>query len=163
MNHVWSDEADSILTEYSNSPGFQLVTRGPQEDFVHDFVRSQVSDIPRFDFRLFYSEQTRSLKGLVYFGSHIQGFPGQVHGGAIATILDTVFGVLLWQLKMNIATANLSVDYKKFIKIQTEVIIECHVEKVENRKIYVSGKLKSLDGSVIHDESTGFFLRLGSL
>ncbi|KCV73422.1 hypothetical protein H696_00959 [Fonticula alba] len=55
------------------------------------------------------------LRGLVKFGETCEGPPSCIHGGAVATLLDTVLGNTVWFSGYPVATASLNVHYKKFV------------------------------------------------
>ncbi|KAK0632210.1 HotDog domain-containing protein, partial [Immersiella caudata] len=65
--------------------------------------------------RIFYNRTTGELISVVYFGAAITGWPGVVHGGALATLLDESCGrAAFWQWggKSGV-TATLTLEYKK--------------------------------------------------
>jgi thioesterase superfamily protein 4 len=158
MHHTWSSNATEVLTDFRSKKDLKELEKVSNEGSVN-FIRCP-SDVPKFDFQLFVNEEAKTLQGVVYFGTHVQGPPGCVHGGAIASILDAAFGTLLWDLKMVCVTVNLSVNYKNFIHLNSEVQIFCEIEKIEGRKIFVKGKLLSLNGETVHDESTAIFIKM---
>lgn len=74
---------------------------------------------------------------------YLCGHPEIQHGGATATIIDHSFGFLgAINSRENIATANLTIQYRRPIKKDQLYVFEGQVDKREGRKIYVSGKIK---------------------
>ncbi|KAK0733737.1 HotDog domain-containing protein, partial [Lasiosphaeria miniovina] len=63
--------------------------------------------------RIFYKASTGELTSVIYFGHSITGWPGVVHGGAIATILDESCGRAAFKQwgGMSGMTANLKLAY----------------------------------------------------
>lgn len=158
MNHQWSNEASKIIESLKNTEKLKYIKRTSNEG-SKNFLRCP-SEFPKFDYELFLNEEEQSLSSVIYFGTHIEGPPNCVHGGAIASIIDAQFGTLLWLLNKYCVTVNLNVNYKKFVPLNTEVQFKCNLEKIEGRKIFVKGELRSLDGSILHDESSGIFIIL---
>lgn len=156
MNHQWSKNASKLIEKFKSQESLTHLKK-PEDKHTKNFIRC-ASEFPKFDYELFLNKESQSLSVVIYFGTHVEGPPEMVHGGAIATMIDACFGILLWRLDMYCVTVNLNVNYKKFIPLNTEVQFHGCVEKVEGRKIYVKGEIRSLDGSVVHDDGTGIFV-----
>lgn len=64
---------------------------------------------------IFYNERTQTLILFVNFGAGTCGWPGVVHGGAIATVLDEGLGrvALRSTVERAAVTANLEIEYKE--------------------------------------------------
>lgn len=45
-------------------------------------------------FRVFWNEAEKRSISVVFFGGGLSGWPGVVHGGAIATVLDEALGTV---------------------------------------------------------------------
>lgn len=63
----------------------------------------------------FYSMEDGSVGGLFTFRSEHQSYPGRVHGGMLATMIDELAGRVLWvdePMKVGV-TMDISVKYKK--------------------------------------------------
>jgi acyl-coenzyme A thioesterase PaaI-like protein len=75
----------------------------------------------------------------VLSGSHVNGHPGVVHGGILALLIDDVLGAgyeALGDVPMAY-TANLSIDYRKFVPAHTHLYIRCHlVERVRRKLVW---------------------------
>ncbi len=66
---------------------------------------------------------------------------GSVHGGAIATALDSLLGYYTMRLLgFGCFTLNLNVDYQMFIPLGSTVRFECTTQKIEGRKAFIEGK-----------------------
>ncbi|KAK8008477.1 Bcfmp10 [Apiospora marii] len=102
--------------------------------------------------RVFWHRDTGELVNVVYFGGGTAGWPGVVHGGALATVLDeTRTGV----------TARLELNYKKptvtnaFYTVRTRPVVEEGDEvagkdgsRKSDRKLWVHGHVEAENGRV---------------
>jgi acyl-coenzyme A thioesterase PaaI-like protein len=57
-----------------------------------------------------------------------------------------------------VVTANLTVNYRSPLPAGSDVVIRVRHEKTEGRKIYVSARMESHDGSVLYSEATALFI-----
>uniref|UniRef100_A0A8C6VHG8 Acyl-coenzyme A thioesterase THEM4 n=1 Tax=Naja naja TaxID=35670 RepID=A0A8C6VHG8_NAJNA len=121
------------------------------------FVRNVATEGRGFEFAMFYNGSERRMVVLLQLGSYLEGMIGFVHGGAVAAILDHTFvGCGICTLGI-VVTANLSVTYKSPIPLGSVVLVETKVEKVEEKKIFLSGCVQSTDAQNLHAEATGEF------
>lgn len=112
-----------------------------------------------FEYVMFYNKAEKRMVCLFQSGLHLQGVPGYVHGGAIATIIDVTTGTCA--IAEGIAmTANLNIDYKKPIPLCSVVVINCQITKTEGRKLFVSCAVQSVDEKTLHTEATALFIKL---
>lgn len=68
-------------------------------------------------------------------------YPGKVHGGLLATILDEAFA----EICAPAVTANLNVTYSNPTPPGSLVLVEAQLVKVEGRKLWLQGSIKSLE------------------
>lgn len=157
---LWNSQELEVFQKLFDS-NFKLLPR-----FVNEkkFITNSVVPPTTFDklegyeAQFLYNKEEQKLSGLIHFGDlHIEGPPGCVHGGASAATMDAVLGTVIWESGYVAVTLNLNVNYKKFLPINTTVLIETKIEKIDGKKIYTSGFIKSLDGSVVHVEANGLF------
>ncbi|WP_214103083.1 PaaI family thioesterase [Acrocarpospora catenulata] len=100
-----------------------------------------------------------SVTARVSFGRFYLGSNGAVHGGAISLVFDDLLGqVANAPGKPRARTASLSVDYRRVVPIETELIVTAHTSRIEGRKVFVGGALRS--DSEILAEAMGLFVRL---
>mmetsp|Transcript_32245 Transcript_32245/g.71351 ORF Transcript_32245/g.71351 Transcript_32245/m.71351 type:complete len:278 (+) Transcript_32245:89-922(+) len=108
------------------------------------------------EFRCFYDYATKQFHSVVQLGKDVCGFPQTVHGGLTAAIVDETFGglgVCLWKsgalgMRPPAYTARLEVDYKKKIPAGSLILCTTHLEKVEDRKIWMTAEVSNGDGVV---------------
>lgn len=88
------------------------------------------------------------------------GRNGAVHGGSLGMLFDTVLGltaVLLTGSRRQ-RTAYLKIDYRNIVPIEKELQFDAGVDKVDGRKIFVSGRLT--DGDTLLTQADALFVRL---
>jgi acyl-coenzyme A thioesterase PaaI-like protein len=158
--HEFSKEALSILESLHNNSDFKFIRNLINDEGMEKKFTRTHGEISRFGYQYYLNEKEKSIKGIVSFGTFIEGPPNCVHGGAIATILDSAMGAVIWNNGHKAVTVNLNVNYKKFIPLESEVVIEVKLNKIEGRKIFVEGQLKSLNEEIIHNDATALFISI---
>lgn len=88
------------------------------------------------------------------------GRNGAVHGGALALLFDSLLGFTAFTLgkRPRQRTAFLHVDYRKIALVERELQVDAGIDRVEGRKIFVTGRL--LDGDDVLCEAEALFLTL---
>lgn len=91
-------------------------------------------------------DEGKSLVAMMYLGDEICGYPGLIHGGILATLLDeglarASFAALPNGLAM---TASLSIQYRKPSPANSYVVLRAETEKVEGRKAWIKGRIETL-------------------
>ncbi|KAK5046440.1 hypothetical protein LTR84_008243 [Exophiala bonariae] len=102
------------------------------------------------------------LRRFYTFGTGLNAHPNLLHGGVIATILDSAMGNAIWQAiqprpKGPTFTVNLNITYKKPVSTPGSVMVRATVVRVEGRKIWVSGRVEG-EGGVVHASAEGMWL-----
>lgn len=77
------------------------------------------------------------------------GAPGIVHGGAVATVIDDLYGFLLYLVGTPAVTRQLTVDYLAPVLIGTTYALEAHVLEREGRKLFVTARLTGPGGHAV--------------
>ncbi|KAI1764885.1 HotDog domain-containing protein [Hypoxylon sp. FL1150] len=108
--------------------------------------------------RIFHNRTTGELVSVVYFGPATTGWPGVVHGGALATVLDETLGrcaILKFPARTGV-TARLELTYKAPTITSRFYVVRARPAVAENReggdksksdrKMWVEGTLETLDG-----------------
>ena len=110
----------------------------------------------------------------IKIGKNLNGHDGIVHGGLISLLFDDTFGwgweaIRLFANKEyndedfpHVVTANLNVDYRAPLPQDTNVVIRVRHERTEGRKIYMSARMESHDGSILFSEATVLFITVKS-
>ena len=113
----------------------------------------------RLKIRYFNHQETQRFCAIVWFGPDTQGPPGHAHGGSIAAVLDEAMGFAAWYHGHRVLAGKLSIDFLRPLPVNTEVWVECEIERVEDKKIIVSGFI-SAPGDIIYARGDGLFVEL---
>ncbi|XP_055971753.1 acyl-coenzyme A thioesterase THEM4 [Sorex fumeus] len=113
-----------------------------------------------FEYVMFYKEAEKRTVCLFQGGPYLQGAPGFLHGGSIASMIDGTVGTSALMTGGIVMTANLNINYKKPIPLLTTVVINSQVDKIEGRKIFVSCTVHSADEKTLYTEATSLFIKL---
>jgi acyl-coenzyme A thioesterase PaaI-like protein len=98
--------------------------------------------------------------GTAHFRRFHLGRNGAVHGGAVAQLFDSLLGFTAFRLSGSKAqrTAFLHIDYRKIAPVEKELQVDGGIDGIEDRKIFVSGRL--LDGDAVLAEAHALFVKL---
>ncbi|XP_076592407.1 acyl-coenzyme A thioesterase THEM4 [Chaetodon auriga] len=124
------------------------------------FTRNMRAPGAAFEYVAFANIEEQKCVCIFQAGHLLEGPPGHVHGGAIATMIDTVTGTHATLLHGPVMTANLNINYRSPIPLGSTVLLESTHDKREGRKIFMSCKMTSSDGSKVHSETTVLFLSI---
>lgn len=88
------------------------------------------------------------------------GRNGAAHGGAVAMLFDSLLGYTAAKLtgSPNQRTAFLHVDYRRIAPIEQTLAVRAGIDRIEGRKIFVTGAL--LDETTVLAEAEALFVRL---
>jgi len=95
-----------------------------------------------------FKQADNTIRFTMTLGGEKEGPPGHGHGGSLATLLDEAMGAACWVSGYWVLAANLNINYKRPVPLNTEVVITGKVERQEGRKIYTSGEITLPDGTV---------------
>jgi acyl-coenzyme A thioesterase PaaI-like protein len=96
------------------------------------------------------------------FGSGMNAHPDLLHGGVIATILDSTLGNVIGLAHPEIGTfftVKLEVNYKKPITTPGTIMVRARLVKMDGRKVFVEGWVEGSEGE-IHAKGDGMWLRV---
>ncbi|XP_013915523.1 PREDICTED: acyl-coenzyme A thioesterase THEM4-like [Thamnophis sirtalis] len=124
------------------------------------FLRSIEGEGMGFEYAMFLKPSERRVAAVFQIGPYLEGPSGFAHGGAIATILDSTVGGSVIFITHKVVTANLNINYKSPVALGSVVLVDSRVDKIEGRKIFASGEIRSADGQTLHAEATGLFIEL---
>jgi len=100
------------------------------------------------------------IEGTAQFRRFHLGRNGAAHGGAVAQLFDGLLGYTAFTLSGSRTqrTAFLHVDYRKIALVEKELQVDARIDGIEDRKIFVSGRL--LDGDAVLAEAHALFVKL---
>lgn len=107
---------------------------------------------------LFADPERKVVHGTVTFGKAFEGAPGCVHGGFVAAVFDEALGMACIFSGNPGMTGRLTVSYRKPTPIETLLRVEASMDRVEGRKLYISGQLYA--GDLLVAESDGLFISI---
>jgi uncharacterized protein (TIGR00369 family) len=87
------------------------------------------------------------------------GYPGYVHGGIIATMLDEAMGKSARTRKVTIMTAKIELDYLRPVPTDKPLRVEGQLMRVEGRKFWTEGRILNSRGSILA-KSKGLFVQV---
>ncbi|WP_018084502.1 PaaI family thioesterase [Desulfurispora thermophila] len=88
-----------------------------------------------------------------------QGWPGYMHGGLIATLLDETMANWLKFHNLNTMTAEMTVRYMKAVPIHTPLLIEARNLEHKGRLVVMEGRIFLPDGQCT-SRATAKFLQV---
>jgi acyl-coenzyme A thioesterase PaaI-like protein len=97
------------------------------------------------------------MVGTVRFGLAHEGQVGCVHGAVIAGVWDEVLAFAALADGAPGHTAYLTTTYRKLTPIDTELRFEASVERIDGRKVYVTGRCMA-DGE-LRTEANALFIK----
>ena len=94
-------------------------------------------------------DERQRMVGCFSLGAEYQGGSGFLHGGIIALLLDEVMSKLTRFTGQHAVTADLRVEYKRPIRVNTEIIVEGFVTRREGRQLYHEGEIRNAAGELL--------------
>ncbi|XP_034510196.1 acyl-coenzyme A thioesterase THEM4 isoform X1 [Ailuropoda melanoleuca] len=113
-----------------------------------------------FEYAMFHNHVENRTVCIFQGGPYLQGASGFLHGGAIATMMDSTLGVCALTAGGVAMTANLNINFRRPIPLCSVVVINSQLDKVEGRKLFVSCNVQSVDGKTLHSKATSLFVKL---
>uniref|UniRef100_A0ABI7ZE61 Acyl-coenzyme A thioesterase THEM4 n=1 Tax=Felis catus TaxID=9685 RepID=A0ABI7ZE61_FELCA len=113
-----------------------------------------------FEYAMFHNCVEDRIVCIFQGGPYLQGAPGFLHGGAIATMIDATLGACAIVAVGVAMTASLNISFKRPIPLGSVVVINSQVDKVEGRKLFLSCNIRSVDEKTVYSEATSLFVKL---
>ncbi|CPZ50016.1 PaaI family thioesterase [Mycobacteroides abscessus] len=156
---------DAVVTELADQLEAMNKLLAPYEVSEWDSPSGRRTDLPLRGNILLVPMTIESfdngvLTGTATFGRYHLGRNGAVHGGCLGLLFDTIFGtgsLLLTDLR-KLRTAYLNINYRKITPIEKELRYDCTLDRVEGRKVFMTGRL--LDGDEVLAEADALFVKL---
>ncbi len=94
-------------------------------------------------------DQRKRIVGRFRIGARYQGGTGFLHGGIIATLLDEAMGKVNRFSKVRAVTAELTVEYKRPVRVNEEIIVEGWQADQDGRNFYHEAEIRNAAGDVL--------------
>ncbi|AWK77027.1 thioesterase (plasmid) [Rhodococcus oxybenzonivorans] len=91
------------------------------------------------------------------FDSRHVGAPTIAHGGAVATVLDDLFGFLLYTVGELAVTRHLAIDYLAPVLLDTPYTLRAHIHARDGRKLHLRATIEN-DHAHVVTTATALFL-----
>ena len=110
----------------------------------------------------FFNEGHHRCMARIALGEQYQSYPGIVHGGILATILDETMGRAILAEgnepreitdERFMFTAKIEIRYRKTVPLNQEFVVRGRVDKDRGRLVMVSGEIVLGDGTVAVEAS----------
>ncbi|KAF4985199.1 hypothetical protein FDECE_16740 [Fusarium decemcellulare] len=109
---------------------------------------------------VYADDEAGSLLAFYHLGRRLSGHSGLVHGGISAVLLDECMGRASFpRLDGKIAvTANLTLNYKSPIPVDSIILVRADVTEVQGRKAWVRGVIENAEDGQVLVEATGLYI-----
>jgi uncharacterized protein (TIGR00369 family) len=94
-------------------------------------------------------DASQRIRGTFSLGSEYQGGAGFLHGGLIALLLDEAMGKLGRFGGVRAVTAELHIEYKRPIRVESEIFVEAYEVERSGRDLYRSAEIRTREGTVL--------------
>jgi acyl-coenzyme A thioesterase PaaI-like protein len=88
-----------------------------------------------------------------------QGYPGRMHGGLVATMIDEAMGWAVYGAREWGATARLNVRFRAPVRLDQALRIEAWITRDRSRLIELRGEVRDESGKLLA-EGDGAFMKL---
>jgi len=89
------------------------------------------------------------IHGRFRLGAEYCGGPGFIHGGIIAVLLDEAMGKVSRFRQVRAVTAELVIEYLKFVGVDEDLIVEAREVKRNGRVLQRTGEIRNADGELL--------------
>jgi acyl-coenzyme A thioesterase PaaI-like protein len=128
----------------------------------HVLYSSLIDESRIKSYKAYRHKEREEIYCIVEFGHKINGWPGIVHGGISALLLDNTFGWLLFAFQKSAAvTANLNINYRSPVYANSTSIVQVKIDKTEGRKLFMSGSIFEANTKRVQVEATSLFITVG--
>lgn len=149
--------ADELLA-YVPEPGWEELIASEAFGYRPMFVSGDPEG-DRIRVRYFVQTEDHRLMCKAWFGHGSQGPPGHAHGGSISALLDESMGFAAWVAGYMVVAAQLTINFRSMVPIDSISTCEAWVEEVQGRKVMTRSRLLSPDGVTCSD-GNALFLQL---
>ena len=101
---------------------------------------------------VFKSDGLGKVTAKKVFAKEHQGYPGIVHGGVIAAVLDEAAGRATMKGKrpdFDLVTGKSSIRYRKPVKVGEEIFIDAKIESISGRVYSCTSRMRAENGDIL--------------
>jgi uncharacterized protein (TIGR00369 family) len=91
----------------------------------------------------------KRIHGRFRLGLEYCGGPGFIHGGIIATLLDEAMGKVSRFRQVHAVTAELVIEYLKFVGVDDDLIVEAREVERNGRVLQRTGEIRNARGELL--------------
>ncbi|XP_038418205.1 acyl-coenzyme A thioesterase THEM5 isoform X4 [Canis lupus familiaris] len=113
-----------------------------------------------YEYVIFFHPSEKKSICLFQPGPYLEGAPGFAHGGSLATMMDETFSKTAYLAGEGLFTVSLNIRFKNLIPVGSLAVLNVHVEKIEDQKLYMSCIAQSRDQQTVYAKCSGIFLQL---
>ncbi|XP_060113112.1 acyl-coenzyme A thioesterase THEM4-like [Heteronotia binoei] len=146
------------LEKNISGKALQEEEEGEKKQETRFFCRNIDGEGLGFEYVMFFNPSEKRVVCLFQPGAYLESYAGLVHGGCIATILDNSFTACVISLVGRGFVVNLNVNYKSPIWLGSMVVVDTRMDKMEGRKMFLSGQVRSKDGQTLHADATALLI-----
>ncbi|MEE8337552.1 MAG: PaaI family thioesterase [Dehalococcoidia bacterium] len=88
-----------------------------------------------------------------------QGFPGIMHGGLLALLLDEAMGWAMYADRLFAVTAKMELRYRRATALDAPLTVRARIERRRGRRIELVATVRDADGATLV-EAKGLFVRM---
>lgn len=94
-------------------------------------------------------EQRQRIVGRFRLAAEYQGGTGFAHGGIIALLLDEAMGKVNRFSQVRAVTAELTVEYRRPVPVETEIVVEAFQVQRNGRTLLHEGEIRDTAGRLL--------------
>lgn len=94
-------------------------------------------------------EQRQHIVGRFRLAAEYQGGAGFAHGGIIALLLDEAMGKVNRFSQVRAVTAELTVEYRRPVPVETEIVVEAFQVQRNGRSLLHEGEIRDTAGRLL--------------
>ncbi|XP_003409396.1 acyl-coenzyme A thioesterase THEM5 [Loxodonta africana] len=113
-----------------------------------------------YEYVIFFHPSQKKSVCLFQPGPYLEGAPGFAHGGSLAAMMDEAFSKTAYLAGEGLLTQSLNIRFKNLIPVGSLAVLNIEVEKIEDRKLYISCVTQSRDQQTVYAKSSAVFLQL---
>ena len=105
-----------------------------------------------------WNEKTKTTRAEFTPGDNLQGWPGYLHGGITACVLDEAMGRVAMFAGTDNITAKMQVRYRQMIPLGKTYLVSCTIAKQTSRLIETTAVFAGQDGTVFAEGTSTQFI-----